>query len=183
MIDPLVSLAVSLAFAVLLAAAAWHKLARFDRFVAALGDYRLLPEALCRPVAGTIAAFEAALAVGWLTRAWPVAAGSATAALLVAYATAMAVNLLRGRVHIGCGCGLGGSSRGELPLSWWLVVRNVVLALVALVAALPGTGRALVLYDGLTVALVILACVVLYASVSQLVGNASVIGSWSRTRD
>jgi hypothetical protein len=183
MIDPLARLAISLAFAALLAAAAWHKSSQHGRFVAALDEYRLLPRSLCGPVAWMFAALEAALAVGWLTDAWVVAAGRSTATLLMAYAAAMGVNLLRGRVHIGCGCGLGGSSGREPTLSWWLVARNLVLAAIALVVTLPRTGRELVLYDRLTAGLVFMAAVVLHAAVSQLAGNASVIDSWSRPRD
>lgn len=183
MIDPLLSRAVSLAFAVLLVAAAWHKLSRHDGFVAALGNYRLLPEALWRPAAGSIAALEAVLGIAWLTGAWSGPAARATAALMVVYAAAMAVNLFRGRVYIDCGCGLGRTSSGNPTLSWWLVGRNLVLAALALVAVLPRTQRELVLYDWLTLALALVAGVVLYAGAMQLLGNASVIASWSRPRD
>lgn len=183
MIDPLASLTISWAFAALLLAGAWHKLSDRDRFVADLDEYRLLPEAFLRPAARSIPALEAALAVVWLSGAWPVAAGRATAALMVAYAVAMAVNLLRGRAYIGCGCGFGRSSGGEPTLSWWLVTRNLVLAAIALVATLPHAQRELGLYDGLTLGLALLAAVTLYAGISQLVVNASAIASWSRPRD
>lgn len=183
MIDPLAGLGISVSFAVLLLAAAWHKFVGHDRFLTALGDYHLLPDALGRPAAWAIPACEAALGIAWLTDSRSALAAGATAALLVAYATAMAINLLRGRVHIGCGCGFGRSSRGDPTLSWWLVARNLVLAAIALVAALPRAQRELVLYDWLTLVLVLVACVLLHAAVSQLLGNASVIASWSRPRD
>jgi hypothetical protein len=183
MIDPLLSRAVALAFAALLVAAAWHKYTAHDRFVAALGEYRLLPEVLWKPTARAIAALEAALGVAWLADAWPVAVAGATAALLVAYATAMAINLIRGRVHMGCGCGIGRSSLGDPPLTWWLVGRNLVLAATAVLAALPRAQRELLPYDWLTLTLVLVACAVLHSAVAQLLGNASVIASWSRPRD
>lgn len=79
---------------------------------------------------------EAAIGLALVTP-WRAPAALSGAALLGVYALAMAFNLMRGR-RPDCGCG-----GGPLPLSWWLVARNVALAGVALVAAAADTGRAL----------------------------------------
>jgi hypothetical protein len=63
-------------------------------------------------------------------------AGVAAACLLLLYAGAMAVNLLRGRSRLDCGCG----SEPE-PVSWFLVLRNVVFAGAAMAVALPTAAR------------------------------------------
>jgi hypothetical protein len=183
MIDPLAGRVVAAAFALLLLLAAWHKVAAREQFVAALGEYRLLPEALWRPAALLIPACEAALGVAWLIGAGPVLVPILTATLLAAYAAAMAVNLWRGRVHIGCGCGLGSVAGEDAPLSWWLVLRNLLLGTAAMVAALPPSSRELDTVDWLTLAFALLASVLLYAGASQLTKNGAAIAAWRKPRD
>ena len=181
MIDPLLVRAVSLAFALLLIAAAWHKFASWHGFVAALEDYRLLPGGLLRPAARLIPACEAALALAWLAGYRPGATALATATLLGVYATAIAVNLRRGRVHIGCGCGFGAAGR-DPPLSWWLVGRNLLLGCVALLAAVPAAGRELGRYDALTLVAALVAAVLLYAGASELLRNGAAMAAWRKPR-
>ncbi len=54
------------------------------------------------------------------------------AILIVGVASAgLAVNLLRGYTDIDCGC--GGLSHFSPGLSWWMLARNAVLLLLALV--------------------------------------------------
>jgi hypothetical protein len=173
MIDPLFGAAIAIALACLLLSAAWHKVAAAAAFVATLDDYRLLPRRLVKPVAALLPAAEAALAVGWLAGGRSRGVAVTTAALLLMYGGALAVNLLRGRRQIDCGCGLSGAAGGEQPLSWWLVARNVVLASLAGIAALPDSGRALGTPDFLTLAAATLAAVLLYAGASQLIRNAA----------
>ena len=183
MIDPLLSRAVAAGLALLLLVAAWHKVAARDEFVAALREYRLLPAVLLRPVAALLPAIEFTLAAGWLTGVGGRAVAASTAVLLVVYAAAVAVNLLRGRVHIACGCGLGGTLAGDARLSWWLVVRNAVLAGAASVVALPAAHRGLGTLDWLTLVLATLAAILLYASASQLIRNGAAMASWRTRRD
>jgi hypothetical protein len=183
MIDPLLSRAISAGLALLLMLAAWHKAAARDEFGAALRDYRLLPEVLLWPAVVLLPTIEFALAVGWLAGIGREAVAVSTAALLLVYASAIAVNLRRGRVHISCGCGLGGAVDGDARLSWWLVARNTVLAGAAGVAALPASDRGLGAQDWLTLVLAIFAAILLYAGASQLMRNAAAIASWRARRD
>jgi len=183
MIDPLIGRVIAAGFALLWLLAAWHKVAARERFVAALDDYRLLPEAVLRPAAWLIPVFEAALGLAWLTRFAPGVVALLTAALLGVYAAAIAINLWRGRVHIGCGCGFGVASTDDPPMSWRLVVRNLLLGAVAIVAGLPPTSRDLGLLDGLTLVFVLLASALLFAGASQLMRNGAAIASWRKPRD
>jgi hypothetical protein len=183
MIDPVLVRAISVACALLLLLSAWHKVSARDRFIAALGNYRLLPVALLRPAAFLIPAFEAVLGVAWLAGYEPGAVATLTAALLALYAAAIAINLWRGRVHISCGCGFGGASGTDQQLSWWLVARNVLLGTLAMLTTLPAAGRELGRYDWLTLALALAACGTLYAGASQLLRNGAAINSWRRLRD
>jgi hypothetical protein len=173
MIDPLFGTAIAIGLAGLLFSAAWHKVAFHAAFVAALGNYRLLPSWLVRPAAALLPVAEAALALGWLAGGRGRLVASATAALLLVYAAALAVNLLRGRRQIDCGCGFSGAAGDEQPLSWWLVTRNVLLASLAGLAGLPDSGRNLGSFDGLTLVAATLAAVLLYAGASQLIRNAA----------
>jgi hypothetical protein len=86
-------------------------------------------------------------------------------------------------VHIGCGCGLGAATGDDPSLSWWLVVRNLALAAVAMVAVLPPSQRELGLLDGLTLVLALLASIALYSGASQLLRNGAAIASWRQSRD
>ena len=183
MIDPLVGRAIATAFALLWLLAAWHKVSAGERFVATLGEYRLLPSAWASPVARLLALAEAALGLAWLTGTTPGWTALLTAALLVAYALAIAINLGRGRVHIGCGCGLGAATGDDPSLSWWLVARNLALGAVAMAAVLPATQRELGLLDWMTLVLTLLAAVALYSGASQLLRNGAAIASWRKSRD
>ncbi|WP_454915177.1 MauE/DoxX family redox-associated membrane protein [Xanthobacter sediminis] len=117
---------------VVLARAALHKAAAWTEFRQTVADYALVPERLVPAAAGALLAAELC-AIGLLL-APPLRAigGMLAAALLALYGLAMAVNLLRGRTAIDCGCGGAGQ-----PISWGLVARNGVLAALALLAAQP----------------------------------------------
>jgi hypothetical protein len=125
--------------------------------------------------AGALAVVSA-LAVGTelgvaVTLAWP-SAGSVPAVgaalLLVIYASAVAVNLLRGRDHIDCGC-VGAA--GRRPIAWVLVARNGVLSGVALVAALPAAPRPLVWIDAVTLVAAVGALALLYAAADGMLAH------------
>jgi len=176
MSDPLAIKLVSLAFALLLAAAAWHKLADQARFRGILGAYQVLPELAVAPVAALIPALEAALAAAWAL-AWNLpATGLATAVLLAVYSLAIALNLRRGRTFIDCGCGFGAA--GGQQLSGRLLWRNGALIALSLSAALPAAGRELLWIDYLSLACACLVLILLYAAGNQLLLNAQTIESW-----
>jgi hypothetical protein len=119
--------------ALLFLRAAWHKAGDYGRFLGFVADYRLLPEPLLAPVSRTLIGLEFAVVAMLL---WPPLAtcGAIGAmALLGLYALAIAINLLRGRTRIECGC--GGAAQ---PLSWLLVGRNLgLMALAALAMFAP----------------------------------------------
>ncbi|MDH4253616.1 MAG: methylamine utilization protein MauE [Gammaproteobacteria bacterium] len=174
--------AIALAFALLLGTAAWHKAAGGAAFRDTLQDYRLLPDRLLAPMQRAIPLGEAALAIGWLAGVPQRPVALATAGLMGIYGLAIAINLLRGRVHIGCGCGLGAGSRNDQPISWWLVLRNTVLVAAALLPLLPANGRVLGGLDWATLAAALLASALLYAGAGQLFANRAAIRSWRHSR-
>ena len=180
MLDPLVIRLVSLAFALLLATAAWHKLSNHVRFRGILEAYRLLPETLVTPAAWSFAALETGLAIAWAS-GWNLGAtAAATAALLGVYTLAIGLNLLRGRTYIDCGCGFGTAGENGQQLSNRLVLRNALLIAAALAAALPPTTRELLSIDYLGLAGACIALALIYAGGNQLLLNAQAINSWRK---
>jgi hypothetical protein len=166
--DPVFAWIAASALAIVLLVGAGAKLAGFAVFETMLADYRLLPEAAVRPAALGVVGAELAAAATMLY-APARAAGAMTAlALLVVVTVAVAVNLLRGRRDIRCGC--GGPDHSQ-TLSWGLVARNAVLALLALLAAAPVAQRALAGVDALSIAGGTLALVGLYFAANQLLAN------------
>ena len=80
-------------------------------------------------------------------------------------AAAIGVNLARGRRHIDCGCA---GPHARRPIGPGLVVRNTVLAAVALAALAPVYDRPLVWVDALTVSGAVLALAALYVAADRL---------------
>ena len=163
----------ALALAVLFLVAARHKLSDRLRFEAQLAEYDLLPPALVPQAVFALVALELFTAVTLLWRgSWPLAAGL-SAGLLFLYAGAIAINLLRGRSHIDCGCG-----STPVLLSPWLVLRNLLLGGGALMLLAPVTTP-VPAYWWLAVLPASLLFVLCYAALAQLLDNASTLREWS----
>ncbi|WP_353227877.1 MauE/DoxX family redox-associated membrane protein [Novosphingobium sp.] len=114
-----------------------------------VANYRILPDGLVNPVAAALPLAELglglALFVSVVTGGGLRIAALPAAALFVVFAAAMAINIVRGRRMIDCGCG---RSQLRQPLSWGLVVRNLVLAaLVAIHAIGVAPGETVALAD------------------------------------
>jgi len=161
--DPVAVGAAVGALALILFAAAWHKLSDAEVFAGALQAYQLLPAPLVGAVARVLPLIEAGLGIALLVPLSRSPALVATAVLMLTYATAMGINLARGRDQVDCGCG------GEAhPLSWALVARNVVLAAVALAVAGPTAERGFEWLDGVTLLVGVLAFYALYLMADEL---------------
>jgi len=168
MLDPAAGIPLLAALALLFASAAWHKLRALPQFRAVLVAYRVLPAAVSGRVAWIVPLLELAVAAAL---AWPAtrpAATAAGAALLVAYAGGIALNLARGRRDLDCGCAGPGDRR---PIALWMVARNLLLAACLGIAAVPWSPRALVAVDILTIGGALAVAVLLYAALDRLLGQ------------
>jgi hypothetical protein len=106
-------------------------------FRRAVDRYHVLPGWLVGPFAMILPWAEVAAGVALAAGvAAPLAAGVVTA-LLIGFAMAMAVNLVRGR-DIECGCA---GTTGGRTISWWLVARNAALAVPAAGVTVLVSGR------------------------------------------
>lgn len=176
-IDPAVRLVLRAALALLFIWAATHKLRGVTAFRAALADYALLPRRWLAPAAALLIAAELSVAAGLWLRGAGIAAAAAAAGLLTIYTGAIAVNLRRGRRDIDCGCA---GVAGQQPLSAALVVRNLVLAVVALLCMLPTAPRDLTWVDGLTIGAGVGTLALLYAAVDGLLAQAPQLARLAR---
>jgi hypothetical protein len=181
-VDPVVHLALRGSLALLLLAAALHKLRDPRAFRAILVAYELVPAGLAGAAAAAVLAAEVLLGAALLAPGMGVAPALGTAALLAVYTGAIGVNLARGRRDFDCGC--GGPARG-VPLGGALLARNGILLLGAALAAVPPATRDLVWVDAITVAGAVGAAALAYAAAQTALANAAVPGarpraSWGR---
>lgn len=139
--EPVLTVCLRTFLGLLFATAAWSKLQHLEEFHGVVRNFRLLPAGAARPVAWLLPVVELAVAAGLLVRPLAGAAALAAAALLAVFALAIAVNVLRGRSAIDCGCLRQGMRQ---PLSWLLVGRNLLLAALAagVAATLPRVDEA-----------------------------------------
>jgi hypothetical protein len=175
-VDPALAIASRLGLALLFGWAATHKLRDGARFRAALADYGLLPARWVHAGARTLTAGETCIAAALCVPALSRVAAGVAAIMLMVYAVAIAVNLLRGRRDIDCGCGAGAAQ----PLRFALILRNAILATTAAAAALPATARPMSWIDGLTIGGGVAAAAALYAAVDALLANAPAVAALAR---
>lgn len=157
------ALVVQNAVAVVFFVAGLAKTMSYRRFRSAVAAYELLPAALVPVVARAVPAGEILIA-GLLVAdvVLPVAVAGAVGASML-FAVAMAVNLVRGR-EIDCGCG-GGRPR---PISWRLVLRNVVLAVALVVTGLIVTASSRSFLDARLPTLLAATAVVMAAAAGRM---------------
>ena len=169
-LDPAFGYLIIIGIALLFASAAAQKLRGPTHFAEIFAGYRLLPDTAARRLAWLIPCVELAVAGALL---WEPSRGRAViagAAVLIAYAAGLGLNLLRGRLDLDCGCG---AAQDRRTLSAWMVWRNLLLASVLGLAALPWSPRACGLTDLLTVMAGLMACAALYAAIDRLLGDVA----------
>jgi len=164
----LLARAAALTVGLVLLAGAAHKARDWTVFRGAVENYDLLPAALVAPVAVALPALEAAAGVALLIEPLR-GAGAALGLVAIGTATfAIAINVVRGRTAIDCGCG---GLDGRQRLSWGLVARNGTLIAVLVAGADVSPPRAGDVAAYATLAATTLLLVALYATASQLLAN------------
>jgi hypothetical protein len=140
MIDPVLQLAAALTLALVFGVGAVSKMTAWAELEGVVQNFRIVPAGLAPLVARLLPPAELMLAVLVLFPPTRALAGWGMAALLVLFAGAIALNLLRGRVDIDCGCF---RSALRQNLSGWLLLRNGLLTGLALACVPTASGRAL----------------------------------------
>jgi hypothetical protein len=169
-LDPAFGYSIVLGMAVLFASAGIHKLRDLARFTEIFAAYRLLPQAAARRLAWFIPGLELVVAMSLPWESSRSLAVPSAIALLLAYASAMGVNLLRGRRDLDCGCG---AARDRRAIAAWMVWRNLFLAAALGIAALPWSPRPFAWTDVLTVTGGLAVSITLYAAIDMLLGEVA----------
>jgi Methylamine utilisation protein MauE len=167
MIDPAVGALLAGAFALLFASAALHKLLHRAAFSEAFRAYAVVPPGLAR-LAVLVPLLELMVAAALLAGGSRAGAAAAGAALLVVYASAIGINLARGRHDLSCGCGGPNDRR---PIAAWMVWRNLLLAGLLAATLLPWVPRPLGAADALTIGAGTAVAALLYMSLDGLLGR------------
>ncbi len=164
-IDPVLQLAAALTLALVFGGGALSKMTAWAELEGVIGNFRLLPRALVPVVSWALPPVELAMAIGLLVPATRVPSALAAAALLAAFAAAIAINIGRGRIDIDCGC-----FRSSLKqnLSWWLVLRNLLLISISAACLLSPVARDLGWADNFVAVMAGLATFTAYLSVGYV---------------
>ena len=155
----------------LFAVAGWQKLRAPRYYASVIREYQLPLLAGNKAMAIAIGLSE--LCTGFLflvpaSREW--AAWFAFMLLLI-YAMAIGINLLRGRTSIDCGC--SGPAAAKQKLSTWLLLRNGLLMVVAITAGMTPFSRELIWFDMVVIVLAASLAFLIYAGTEQLIANST----------
>ncbi|MDE2371502.1 MAG: methylamine utilization protein MauE [Burkholderiales bacterium] len=168
-VDPVIAHAAAACVGALMLIAAVEKWRDLATFRDALDNYRLLPAAAVPAFALALPLLEALAGALLLPLATRQLGAALALALWLTYTAAIAINLLRGRDRIDCGCG----GAAHTPLGAGLLLRNAVLMALALLAAAPLHERGLVWLDGFAVAFATLFGLGLYALANTMLSHQS----------
>lgn len=168
-IDPAVGYLLAIALTTIFAWSGALKLTDIEMFEGAVANYRLIPRRIEQAVAAAVPLCECAGAAGLLFASTRPLAAAALLLLLCLFSGAIAINLIRGRTNIDCGC-FGPTLRQDLSV--WLLGRNALLMLLAAVVAAPAAVRPIEWIDSVTIAVGAATLLTLYASANYALGNA-----------
>jgi hypothetical protein len=183
--DPLVQIILSLGFGCLFAVSGISKFLNRESFESVLRGYDLLLEKTVPFSAVLVAGFELCLGFLWLSLNGGSFVAIGSASLLLTYAVVITINLVRGRNYIDCGCGFS-SLRSDLKkspsgLSFYLVLRNVILICFAFLTLVPVFERMFNVLDYFIIVFSLICSLLFYGAMGQLLANRSTINSWRQS--
>ena len=164
MIDPVLQYWLAGVFALLFACTGVEKMRQLDVVSEQISEYAILPSLLAPVAARLVALLEITTATLLITQYYVIGAQLGILMLLI-YATAIGVNLTRGRITIDCGCQLQ-SSNG---ISWFLVTRNIAMAGLLTIVVLPGLSRELLWLDFVVIAFGLASATLVYVCTNLLI--------------
>ncbi len=169
-LDPIYLLTLTILIAFVFAAAGIHKVMNFSRHAGAVADYRVVPAWTVPVLAPLLIILEFAVVALILLPGSRLAGVILAIGLLLIYIFSIALNLVRGRTSIDCGCAWG--SQGH-PISAWLIVRNLIMIALALLALFPSADRSMQPADWVLAAFAGIAVIAVYAIGDLLIANGS----------
>lgn len=163
---PMIDLFLRFLLVLVFAGAAISKLQNADEFHGVVRNFRLLPHGIDGAFAAALPLVELVIAASLLLGVATFVSGAAAGLLLLIFAAAIAINIVRGRTEIDCGCFRQGMRQ---RLSWALVFRNIVLCAAALwVAAQPTWTGAEGAYDFVIAAFAAVSVALIYLCANEL---------------
>ena len=175
--DPGIQLIAALILSYVFVLAGLHKCKAPAEFATTLANYRILPEGLNRQCVYLFPVAEIMTGIALLIPATLPAAALSARILLCIYIAAIAVNLLRGRRNIDCGC--GGPAQKQ-TISEWMIVRNGILLLLAFIAGSQAEARALLWFDWLIIIMATVMGCLFYNIINQLLVNKDLLKALAR---
>jgi hypothetical protein len=168
-LDPTITLTLRAAFALLFAAALAHKLLNAAQFRQTLVSYLrglgIDAHGKEKPFLATLIVLEIGVVAACALPAPQATAGLFAGGMLLLYAFAMAVNLIRGDVLLDCGCTWGSTRQSLRPA---LVIRNALLAVIAFALTAPVESRDLAVIDTVSILVATLTVILLYGAANRL---------------
>ncbi len=187
MIDSVIQSLISTSACLLFLIAGIHKLANRSEFQGIIENYKLIPQKFSKAIVLILGVTELTLAAGWLT-SQSLATPVASICLLSIYTLSIAINLVRGRVYIDCGCSFSKFDKllnrtNGSHLSLGLVIRNLSLILIMMASLLPSNSRILNYLDYMNLLFSLICIVAIYAAANQLLRNNNEISSWRNVNE
>ncbi len=145
-----------------------HKYRNKAEFIEVLNQYRIVPESLSAHLYPLFLALEFAVFMGLPFSVSRDGTLGLAAVLLALYGVAIAINLMRGRHEISCGCGGPGET-----IAWWMVGRNGALAAFAAGCLFPGSSAPLQFPGAITGFALGMTATILAAAASTLARSAT----------
>jgi uncharacterized membrane protein YphA (DoxX/SURF4 family) len=166
-LDPSIDWMLRIVLAATFAMASFHKLRDMDRFREILISYRLPLGSGTPLLAKAIPVFELIVAISLIVIPGYIS-GAAALCLLLAYSSAIALNLQRGRTDLDCGC--SGPAHRQ-PIGLGLLLRNALLAAMAALTMLPTSARMQVWLDAIPILLGAFVSITLFAGFEAALRN------------
>ena len=171
-IDPVIPVTCSLILSYVFVLASIHKWQNLEEFKNTLINYQVLPESLPVVFVYSIPAIELLCGIALLIPYSASLGALVAATLLLMYMFAIAINLLRGRRTIDCGCG---GTEQKQAISEWLIFRNGILLFFAYAVITNVQTRELGWLDWIVVLLATATGCLFYNIVNQLLVNKDLL--------
>lgn len=153
--------------------AGWQKLNNPRYYAGVIADYKLPGVKGSNFLAVTVGLIELLIGIAVLIPVFRHAGSLSAALMLLIYALAIGLNLLRGRTTIDCGCS-GPAARNQ-QINGWLPARNILLLLIAVGASMEPIAREWVWFDAVVILFALTLVTLVYAGAERLVANINLL--------
>jgi hypothetical protein len=171
-LDPFITLTAKLFLGLLLLATGVHKGVDPSRLRALILSYRLVPPYSVRTMARLAVGVEVTLGAALMVPAISKPVSLPAAGVFAIYFVVVGLSLVLARDEMDCGCSFHGMS---VRVSGAHLVRNAVLVVLALVASMADSGRAIGWWEEIQIGSAVLCLALIYLGTDSLLatsGNA-----------